>query len=164
MCDHQLLADDRSEHWRKIGLLREVARQGYDKFMWLDTDCVIVDHDFNVMNAIGFGVGACECFDSPIIERHLNTGVLMFANSLDVRAFLDEWDVTPRVGNVWQDQSAFIKLMSARPNRDLLTILPNRFNCLDEHMEARDPFIRAFHGDIHRASKMEMLVREISKT
>ena len=41
--------------------------------------------------------------------------------------------------------------------RDLLTILPNRFNC-SINMDARAPFIRAFHGDVERVNKMRALV------
>lgn len=58
----------------------------------------------------------------------------------------------------WEDQSEFIDLMAARPYRDLLTILPNRFNCLATHVEARDPIIRSFHGDSERAMKIQALV------
>ena len=140
-----LPALDRPPHWRKVELLIETLAIGYESVAWLDADCVIVDLSFNVFAASGFGIAVCECFDSPAYDRHLNTGFLLCANSISVRAFMDEWNRGP-TGGKNEDQDVFIEMMAARPHRDLLTILPNRFNCLDVHMEARNPFIRAFHG------------------
>jgi hypothetical protein len=148
--------------WRKVELLIEAMRGGYECVAWLDADCVIVDPVFALLDASRFGIAVCECFDSPEIERHLNTGVLLATRSADVMAFLEEWNTMPSGGR-WEDQSAFIELMASRPNRDLLTILPNRFNCVAEHMEAREPFIRAFHGDPARSVKLPALVAALMK-
>jgi hypothetical protein len=140
-----------------VELLIEAMEQGYDRVAWVDTDCVIVDPSVDLFDASGFGVAVCECFDSPTIERHLNTGVLLAARSDATMGFLRAWNAMP-TGGKWEDQSAFIELMAARPYRDLLTILPNRFNCLAVHMEAREPIIWAFHGDPQRVSKMAILI------
>ena len=150
----------RSPHWRKVELLIEAFADGCDQVVWLDTDCVIVDTSFDIFAASGFGVAVCECFDSPVVERHLNTGFLLATGSPDVVAFLHAWNAMPP-GGKWEDQSGFIELMAARPHRDLLTILPNRFICLDVHMEARDPIISAFHGDPERHLKLPALVSRI---
>jgi hypothetical protein len=150
-------AGGRAPHWRKVELLIAAMEQGYDRIAWVDADCVIVDPSVDLFAASGFGIAVCECFDSPTIARHLNTGVLLAARSDATLGFLQAWNATPQSG-IWQDQSAFIALMAARPHRDLLTILPNRFNCVADHMEAREPIIRAFHGDPQRVSKMATLV------
>jgi hypothetical protein len=50
------------------------------------------------------------------------------------------------------------RMMEDRKWRDLLTILPNRFNWCPESQEARDPFIRAFHGKGNRLEQMRSLV------
>jgi hypothetical protein len=47
----------------------------------------------------------------------------------------------------WVDQGAFIALTRERKYRDILTVLPNRFNKVAEHIEAYHPIVRAFHGD-----------------
>ncbi len=165
--DYRLILEDsvigRHPTWRRIALLAEALRLGYDQVAWLDADCVIVDPSFDIFAASGFGIAVCECFDSPDIERHLNAGVMLTTRSPEVLAFLDKWDAMP-AGGRWEDQSAFIELMATRPHRDLLTILPNRFNCLAVHMEARDPIIRAFHGDPERHIKLPALVNSITGT
>jgi hypothetical protein len=153
----------RSPHWRKVELLIKAMESGYDQAAWLDTDCVIVDPSFNLFNASSYGIAACECFDSPRIERHLSTGFLLITRSPAVFEFLRSWNAMPS-GGKWEDQSAFIEMMASRPHRDILTILPNRFNCLAEHMEAREPFIRAFHGDPARSTKLPALVATIKCT
>ncbi len=153
----------RSPHWRKVELLIEAMAQGYDQVAWVDTDCVIVDPSVDIFAASGFGIAVCESFDSPTIERHLNTGVLLAGRSDATIEFLKAWNEMP-TGGRWEDQSAFIDLMATRPYRDLLTVLPNRFNCLAEHMEAREPIIRAFHGDPDRAQKIAALIRQIGIT
>lgn len=156
----------RGPYWRKVELMIEAFRGGYDQVAWLDADCIIVDASYDIFAASGFGIAACECFDSPSIERHLNCGVIFATNSPDVRTFLDVWYAMP-TSTKWPgrdpfpEQDPFIDLMATRPHRDLLTILPNRFNCIDVHMDARDPVIRAFHGDQERVTKITGIVGAI---
>jgi hypothetical protein len=150
----------RGPYWAKVDRIIEALRSGYEQVAWLDTDCVVVDASYDIFDASGFGIAVCECFDSPSIERHFNVGVLLVTDSPHVRAFLDTWYAMP-TSQRWPEQEPFIELMAARPHRDLLTILPNRFNCLDIHMEARDPIIRTFHGDGDRVGKVAALVAAI---
>ena len=133
--------------WRKIELLLELLPQ-YEKVLWLDADSIIVTTDFDVFSAAGFGIACCECWNSPTLEKHLNTGVILCHRSPEVMQFLSEWNQFQ--GNWrWEDQAIFNHLMVVH-KRDLLTILPNRFNCTAEHMEAVDPFIRSFHGSANK--------------
>jgi hypothetical protein len=83
--------------------------------------------------------------------------MVVCTNSNEVRDFVALWLVAPSGGR-WEDQSAFIDLMRKPHFRDLLTILPNRFNCLERHMEASNPVIRAFHGDPDREQKLRDLM------
>lgn len=136
----------RSAQWMKVALLREASKAGYSQAVWLDTDCVIVDQAYNIFDASGFGVAVCECFDTQSLERHLSTGVVIVTYSPEVEDFLAEWSAAPS-GRIWEDQSGLMELMRHRPNRDLLTVLPNRFNCLGLDRQARDPIIRTFHGE-----------------
>ena len=151
---------DRAPHWYRIDLILRMLKKKYDQVVWLDTDCVIVDTTISLFDISGFGIACCECFDSPTIERHLNTGFLVVNKCPDTLKFLRMWRQRPLEG-VYEDQSSFIKLMETRPQRDLLTILPNRFNCVDQHMEARHPVIRAFHGDPERVRKIESLLTSL---
>ena len=155
-----LRCTSRPPHWHRIDLILEAFKRGYDQVVWLDTDCVIVDPKTSLFDVSGFGVACCECFDSPTIERHLNTGVLVVSRSREVARFLTTWRNRPIEG-VYQDQSSFINLMATRPHRDLLTILPNRFNCVETHMESRNPVILAYHGDYQRVKKIEGVMKRI---
>ncbi len=159
--DNSPASGGRLPYWRKVELLIEAMAEGYDRIAWLDTDCVIVDPSFDLFDASGFGIAVCECFDSPEIERHLNAGFILASRSAAAMEFLHAWNAMP-TGGKWEDQSGFIELMLERPHRDLLTILPNRFNCLAKHMEARDPVIRAFHGDPDRFAKLQTLVASLT--
>jgi hypothetical protein len=150
----------RGPYWAKVDRIIEALRSGYEQVAWLDTDCVVVDTSYNIFAASGFGIAVCECFDSPSVERHFNIGVLLVTDSPHVREFLDTWYAMPS-SQRWPEQDPFNELMTTRPHRDLLTILPNRFNCLDIHMEARDPIIRTFHGDGDRVRKIAALVDAI---
>lgn len=162
LCSDADTSDERTYHWRKIRLIEDALVLGFDKVIWLDSDAVIVDTKVNLFDLVGYGIGVCECFDSPTIQRHLNTGVVWAVNSPEVLDFVREWDRTPRNSeNAWQDQNAFIQLMKGRPYRDLLTVLPNRFNHVELHMEARDPVVRHYAGDPDRIAKMRALLRSI---
>jgi hypothetical protein len=153
--------DGRKAYWRKPELLREAMVDGVDQAIWLDSDCVIVKPEFSLFDASSFGIAVCECFDSPTIRRHLNAGVMWVTRSPDVECLLERWDAMP-TGMEWEDQDAFNELVATRPFRDLLTVLPNRFNCLTDHMEARDPFIRAFHGTPNRLPLIQAVVEGLA--
>ena len=153
-------AGAKGPHWHRIDLILQMFDRNYSQVVWLDTDCVIVDFNICLFDASGFGIACCECFDSPTIERHLNTGFLIATRSPETVGFLKEWKERPLEG-VYEDQSSFINMMKSRPYRELLTILPNSFNCVEQHMEARNPIIRAFHGDPERTRKIEELVVDL---
>jgi hypothetical protein len=147
----------RPPHWRKVELIAEVLDQGVEQVVWLDADSIIVDGTVDLFAACRWGLGICECWDSPKVPRHLNTGVLWFASSPEVRAFVEAWNGMPP-GMPWEDQGAYIELMKKRRWRSLLTILPNRFNCVEKHMEAAEPVVRGFHGERDRLARMQALL------
>lgn len=136
--------------WRKVELLTEHIEH-FDQVLWVDADCIIVASDFDVFDASRFGIAVCECLDNPKLERHLQCGVVMVSRSEQVKQFLKIWGECPTEGLPhphWGDNAAFIHLMAiGKPHRDLLTILPNRFNHEAGYMNARPPiYIEAFHG------------------
>ena len=145
----------RAEVWRKVELLIELVEQ-YEKILWLDVDSVIVRDDFDIFAAAGYGIAFCECWDSPSIERHINAGVVLVNRSPEIVEFLNEWNKSPGTPH-WEDQAIMMSMMTQPKWRDLLTILPNRFNCVSVHMDARDPFIRSFHGDPQRLEKVRSI-------
>ena len=142
--------------WYKVELIAWALDEGYQQIAYLDADCLIVDPETDILAASGYGIAVCECLESSFTPRHLNTGAVYLTASPAVRAFVDLW-LAGDTGHPWQDQQVFNELMAMRPWRDLLTILPNRYNCVETHMEASRPVVRAFHGDPDRVAKMVAL-------
>ncbi len=145
--------------WSKVAMIARALDEGYRQIAWLDADCLIVDPETDILAASGYGIAVCECLESSYTPRHLNTGAVYLAASPEVRAFVDVW-LAGDTDHPWQDQQVFNELMAARPWRDLLTILPNRYNCVETHMEASCPVVRAFHGDPDRVAKMTAIAYE----
>jgi Methyltransferase domain/Nucleotide-diphospho-sugar transferase len=138
-------------HWRKVGLLRESLEAGFDLVMWLDADSVIVNPKVDIFSFAGPDISVCECFNSPVIARHYNTGFLLLRNTALVRDFVREWDEIPDDFVGWADQKAFMRLLESHVRyRNALTILPNAFNWVAVHMEAENPIIRSAHGEPNR--------------
>jgi hypothetical protein len=147
----------RPPHWRKVDLIAEALDAGFDQVIWLDADSVIVDGSVDLFAVCRWGLGICECWDSPRVPPHLNTGVVWFNASPEVRAFVTAWNKMPP-GMPWEDQGAFIELMKTRRWRSQLTILPNRYNWVETHMEAAGPVVRSFHGERDRLARMQGLL------
>ena len=139
---------DKRPHWRKVQLIAEALVAGYETVMWMDADAVIMTPKIDIMSFAGPDLSVCECFDSPTVERHYNTGVLFLRNTETVRRFVSMWDATPDTFTGWADQQGFIDLVKQNKEfRNALTILPNAFNCVPVHMEADNPFIASAHGE-----------------
>jgi hypothetical protein len=146
----------RPPHWRKVDVIGEALDQGFDQVLWLDADSIIVDGTANIFAACTWGLGICACHDAPTVPRHLNSGVLWFNHSSEVIAFVAAWNAMPN--KMGEDQSAYEELMTQRRWRSLLTICPNRYNCVETAMEAPNPVVRSFHGDRERTDRMSAYI------
>ena len=154
----------RNINFRKLEIMIEMVEK-YEKVLYLDADAVIVRDDFDIFTAAGYGIAFCAIWETlRIVKTHINAGVCLINSSPEVKEFLHEWNKSPG-GEVykgegqWHDQAVMNRMMEDRKWRDLLTILPNRFNWCPETQEARDPFIRAFHGKGERIEQ----IRELCK-
>jgi hypothetical protein len=149
----------RPPHWRKVEVIGKALDDGFEQVLWLDADSVIVDGGVDLFALSRWGMALCECWDSPKEAPHLNTGVVLFNASGEVVSLVRAWNAMPS-GMPWEDQGALIELMRQRRWRSLLTILPNRYNWVQEHMEASEPVIRSFHGERDRPARMEALLSQ----
>lgn len=143
----------RSLLWRKVELLIDTVPH-FDQVLYLDADCVIVDPFEDLFALARRGIAMCECWNSPSEPVHLQAGVLLLNRSPDVLTLLEEWNKMP-TGMPYDDQGALIAMMKETRWRDLLTIIPNRYNCVAGHMDSADPVIRSFHGDAQRLVHMQ---------
>ena len=153
----------RNINFRKLEIMIEMVEK-YQKVLYLDADAVIVRDDFDIFNAAGYGIAFCAIWENMrIVQTHINAGVCLINSSPEVKEFLHEWNKSPggeayKGETGWHDQAVMNRMMEDRKWHDLLTILPNRFNWCPETQEARDPFIRAFHGKGNRLEQMRSLV------
>ena len=154
----------KTAHYHRIELFLRMIDLGYDHIAWLDSDSIIVDPSVCIFDASNYGIACCECYDSPKEEKHLNTGFLIITSSIETRAFLETWRSTRAANHPWHDQYTFIRLMEQPRFRSLLTILPNRFNYVNIHMEAPNPIIRSFHGDPERLQSIKLLAENYRTT
>ena len=154
----------RNINFRKLEIMVEMVEK-YQKVLYLDADAVIVRDDFDIFAAAGYGIAFCAIWENQrIIPTHINAGICLINSSPEVKEFLHEWNKSPggetyKGVTTWHDQAIMNRMMEDRKWRDLLTILPNRFNWCADTQEARDPFIRAFHGKAHRIEQ----IRELCK-
>jgi len=149
--DDKQRPENKRPHWRKVSLLKQSLEAGFDLVIWLDADSVIVNPRVDVFSFAGPDITVCECFNSPTIARHYNTGFLLLRNTALVRDFVREWHDIPDDFVGWADQKAFIRLLESNVRyRNALTILPNAFNWVAVHMEAENPIIRSAHGEPNR--------------
>jgi alpha-N-acetylglucosamine transferase len=154
---------ERNINFRKLEIMIEMVEK-YEKVLYLDADAVIVRDDFDIFNAAGYGIAFCAIWeDTRIVKTHINAGVCLINSSPEVKEFLHEWNKSP--GNIaykgetqWHDQAVMNLMMENRKWHDILTILPNRFNWCPDTQEARDPFIRAYHGKDRRLEQMQKFV------
>jgi hypothetical protein len=151
------IPQNKRPHWQKVTLIDEALYQGYDQIMWLDADAVIVRPSVDIFSYAGPDISICECFASPTIERHYNTGFILLRNTDLVREFVAMWDAMPDTGYGWADQAGAINLINNHKRfRNAITTLPNAFNCVPTHMDVPDPIIRSAHG---RPDKVELVAR-----
>ena len=153
----------RDINFRKLEIMIEMVEK-YQKVLYLDADSMIVRDDFDIFTAAGYGIAFCEIWETGLsVFTHINAGVCLINSSPEVKEFLHEWNKSP--GGVrykdceWHDQAVMNLMMENRKWRDLLTILPNRFNWCHETQEARNPFIRSFHGKADRIEQMRDLFK-----
>lgn len=154
----------RNINFRKLEIMIEMVEK-YQKVLYLDADAMIVRDDFDIFTAAGYGIAFCAIWENMrIVKTHINAGVCLINSSPEVKEFLHEWNKSPggesyKGETQWHDQAVMNRMMEDRKWRDLLTILPNRFNWCPDTQEARDPFIRAFHGKDRRLERMRSFIK-----
>jgi len=139
-------------HWKKAYMLRQAAKQGFDKLVWLDADTLwLGEQPLEPEDIDLVGVGLYDHTNGSF-----NTGAI-YLNTRHPQAvqFLDDWIASPVIGHIHHDQAGFNKLVGDgkyRPN-ELLKIwnFP-----LHAPMHGRRPIVIAWHGyGDNRAWKMQ---------
>lgn len=149
--------------WTKLDLIND-ALANYDQIVYLDTDTVIRDTNFNLFDLCGYGVGMCQVKNDPRQPDHLNTGVMFIRKSPEVVELFKSWAAQPENDHPWMEQWALNDVMlKNRCWRDLITIVPNRFNAQPISCPSDDPVIRAFHGEPNRYEKMKEYLKGLNQ-
>jgi hypothetical protein len=147
---------DRHPFWDKVRLIQMMLATGFELVVWLDADTLIVRPDVDMRTALRSGgpIGMCRnplpYGDQP---WHYNAGVIVARNTGTSRWFFDEvW----RAGHVnhhpWQEQARMNELIRQHPH--LVQQLEDKWNCTKGVNTARNPIIRAWHGQGANAVKL----------
>jgi hypothetical protein len=164
------LKDDQAHPaWNKVALLLEVQLRGYQRAVWLDADCLVMDPSVNIFTETPI--------DPPILmaryanetwfgQPHHNSGVIVVQSSLASLEAL-EWvwchrsEQRPHHRAVWVDNNWFMDLAHEQPA--LVGDLPQRFNWMPRHATTRErPVILGLHGEPNRLMRFQQAVQELS--
>jgi hypothetical protein len=144
-CD-KVIPTGKEPHWRKVTLMRDALHRGFDRVLWLDADTVIMDHRIDLFANCGYGISCCECPANAIDPTHYNSGVVFLQHLPEVEEFVCIWDESPDKYDGWRDQGVFNRLLAEPRFKEILTVLPHRFNSVPQSMPATQPLICAAHG------------------
>jgi hypothetical protein len=81
---------DRTQHWGRILGLRKYITQ-YDILVYLDTDSVITNRDFDIMDVVDSNPGSLIMTGPQPHEGHIGTNGMIFRNCSWCESLLDYW-------------------------------------------------------------------------
>jgi hypothetical protein len=106
---------DRPSSWCKIPLLlNEINSNNFDYLMWIDTDAIIYNQNFNILNLIKTNKDFYLCKDL----HNLNLGVFIIKCSNFSKSILQKmYSMSDYIDHVWWEQAAFIELYNSNFNK-----------------------------------------------
>jgi hypothetical protein len=136
-------------HWAVPELIREFMDLGYEKIIYLDADCVIVDSTVDFRSAFLPDFIGAVWHDLSVVHpnpdwSHFNVGALYIDNSVKVRHFIDLWLAGfPGTQEFpWLDQGVFGQIGA---EQGIINKLDNRWNA--GHVSPSDHMIvHGLHG------------------
>jgi len=142
--------------WDKIRLIQMMLAAAAELVVWLDADTLVVRPEVDVRSALqdGAPIGMCHNpFSWADKPWHYNSGMIVIRNTSAARWFFDEvWRIGPVGQHSWHEQARINELTQQYPN--LVQRLDDKWNCNKGINPARDPIIRAWHGQGANAVKL----------
>jgi hypothetical protein len=134
-------------HWAVPYLIRQFMDRGYEKIIYLDADCVIMDTSVDLREAVvKEKIGAVWHNLSYNVPdwSHFNVGALYVSNTMRVRQFVNHWLArAPGTADFpWWEQGIFNKLGT---KMGIIEHLDNKWNA--GHVSPSDrPIVMGLHG------------------
>ncbi len=111
----------RASSWVKILAVLRALDMGYERVVWIDSDCVFFRHDAEWSDFFGFfddpGVQLASWVDRPFNPNQLCAGFFAVRNSAEVRALLrDIWCRQSATSTRHPyEQAEFVRYLKAKP-------------------------------------------------
>lgn len=149
-----LITSDLPPAWNRIPLILGCLAAGFETIVWLDADCVIVDHTQNIFMSLPPAKSISMAQFSNVKWNgidHYNTGVMIIKNTEDVKN-LFSWVWKQRYVRLphhypkfWEQN--FILDYLTKINPDMVAPLDHSFNYIDGLSNPNiRPVIKGYHG------------------
>ncbi len=163
---HRITDTTRPPAWYKIRFLRQEFERHETRFcLWIDSDALIYNRDFDIRSLIKPGKDLYLSNDC----HGLNAGVMLWKNTRPNKRLLDRiWKSTRYLNHPWWEQKALSELVASdfQGIQDRLETIPQKlFNAYDYALYQKDhspgqldenSFILHFPGLSHEVRKREM--------
>lgn len=135
------------EEWFNAYTIRTAYAAGYEKVIWLDADCLIVNPEVNLRvmcpaNRIGAVWHEFESVEPPYYS-HWNVGALGLGRGEATEAFLEAWWAEDDEGHPWSNQHAFNK---ASLKQFSIVEIDRKFNATEYFPSKEDPVVLHWAG------------------
>jgi glycosyl transferase family (putative galactosyltransferase) len=165
-CLVDVVQGERHLFWDKVKLIQMALLQDWEYIVYLDADCLLVNHEVDFRGAVPDGkwIGMTEHF-SGLPVQHYNAGAIHIRNCQKAHEFFEAvWNNYPLKYDPfgWHDQTAINELLQSPEWRDGLEVLGNEWN---SHLNgySENPVVVAWHGIQGPIERCEMMKAEVVK-
>lgn len=129
--------------WKKISMIEQAMKDGYEFIVWLDSDAMIYDMAMDLRKACEAGkIGACWHRIPQL--HHWNVGVLYVHNTPETQDFVSEWNTAyPAPPDGWFEQGVFNRMAM---NCKTVVTLSDKWNATLNVSMVPDTAVLGFHG------------------
>lgn len=141
----------RSPHWNKLPFIQSAMEQGRKHIIWLDADCLIVDHSVNLLQAMPDNGCIGMVVHSKWEPVHFNSGAIYIKSTWDSYQFFKaSWDAYDPINAFpwkdqghWHDQQVFMRL---NDTLSMIQEINDRWNCTEQINPVDNPSVVSLHG------------------
>lgn len=142
----------RTPHWNKFPYIQSAMEQGRNHIIWLDADCLIVDHSVNLLD----GIPKNGCIGMVVHRRfepvHFNSGAIYIESRWESYQFFKAvWDGYDPINAFpwkdqghWHDQQVFMRF---NDSISMIQEIEDRWNSTWNFNPSENPVVVAFHGE-----------------
>lgn len=156
---------DRSPHWNKISLMASAMEKGARYILWLDADCLIVDHSVNLLNGVP-QEGDIGMVVHKLEPRHFNSGAIYMKRSWVGHQFLKHiWDAYDPLNLFpWRDQTDWHEKGTINRFNDSTSFIKeidDKWNSTPGINDCDNPVVISFHGSKDKIPLMRQAIQNM---